>query len=55
MVQPASSDKWKAPLDYNVVHAQQENLLVLAQTTIKDSIRKSDHIKTFNNKCLNSP
>ena len=39
MVQLASSDKWKASLDYNVVHAQQENLLVLAQTTRKDSIR----------------
>ena len=34
-----SADKWKASLDYNVVHAQQENLLVLAQTTRKDSIR----------------
>ena len=39
MVQPASSDQWEAPLDYNIVHAQQENLLVLAQTTRKDSIR----------------
>ena len=39
LVQPASSDKWKVPLDYNVMHAQQENLLVLAQTTRKDSIQ----------------
>ena len=39
MVQPASSDQWEVPLDYNIVHAQQENLLVLAQTTRKDSIR----------------
>ena len=48
MVQPASSDKWKASLDYNVVHAQQENLLVLAQTTRKDSIRNiSSYIKNL--------
>ena len=39
MVQPASSDQWEVPLDYNIVYAQQENLLVLAQTTRKDSIR----------------